>query len=84
MSINECINVFINNGLNWSAANPPANLLDPNLPREIQHLSNNSLPLYAQQTSGYGSACIDILISKNSGCGLMDLAPVKLTETIRN
>ena len=43
------------------------------LPREIEHPSNKPLPLYVHQMNGYGAACIDILVPKDSGCVLTDL-----------
>ena len=52
------------------------------MPREIQHPSNKPLPLYVHQMNGYGAACIDILVSKDSRCVLTDLELVIHAGTI--
>ena len=52
------------------------------MPREIQHPSNKPLPLYVHQMNGYGAACIDILVSKDSRCVLTDLELVIDAGTI--
>ena len=52
------------------------------MPQEIQHPSNKPLPLYVHQMNGYGTACIDILVPKDSGCVLTDLELVILAGTI--
>ena len=52
------------------------------MPREIQHPSNKPLPLYVHQMNGYGAACIDILVPKDSRCVLTDLELVIHAGTI--
>lgn len=76
-------NVFTTNRLKWNAEKFARESLGSKLASINSAAEEEAVPLYVHQTGGCGSFCRDILISKDLGCGLMDLALFMLSGTIK-
>ena len=75
--------VFITNRLQWNAAKSTRESLRSKLTSINSAAEEEAVTALRTPTGGCGSFDMDILISKDLGCGLMDLALVTLSGTIK-